>query len=752
MRRVLKRAMLFVALIGLTSLVYAQSNNEPNVSLAQIFTDGDFQQQGFGPARWLDDNSYTTVEASAAVNGARDIIQYEAATGARTVLVSARDLIPAGAAQPLALHNYAWSPDGRTLLLFTNSRRVWRANTRGDYWILNLDTKALRQLGGDAAPSTLMFAKFSPDGSRVAYVQMNNLYVESVEGGTLVQITTDGSETIINGTFDWVYEEEFFLRDGYRWSPDGSHIAFWQLDASGVGEFNLINYTDSLYSKVTPIQYPKTGTTNSAGRVGVISAEGGETVWFEPSDDLRNHYIARMEWAANSGEIVMQHLNRAQNRLEVILGDVETGTMQTVLVEEEDAWIDVRNDFRWLRDGQYFTWVSERDGWRHLYRVSRDGSDIQLITEGDFDVLSVELIDEAGGWLYYSASPQHATQRYLYRTPLFEVGEAERLSPMDEPGWHTYQMAPNAHWAFHTYATFDTPPTIELVRLPSHEVTQALVDNADLRAKVDALGRSDTRFFRVDTGEGVELDGWEMRPRDFDLEKQYPVLFFVYGEPWSQTVVDNWSLTRYLWHHMLTEHGYVVISLDNRGTPAPRGRDWRKVVYGGIGILAAADQAGAARAISRWDYVDPERLGIWGWSGGGSMSLHAIFRFPDVYHTAMSIAPVPDQRYYNTIYQERYMNTPQANSDGYRDGSPITYAHQLEGNLLLIHGTGDDNVHYQGSEALINELIRHNKYFTMMAYPNRSHGIFEGAGTTRHLYELLTRYLLTNMPPGTSSP
>ncbi len=726
----------------------AQQANPAVVTLDELFSTPAFSGDRFGPARWLDDGTgYTTLERALSAPGV-DIVRYDPATGRRDVLVAAQRLVPPGQTDPLDVDDYAWSPDGRRLLVFTNSRRVWRQNTRGDFWVLDLDGGTLRQLGGDATPSTLMFAKFSPDGTRVGYVRENNLYVEDLADGRITQLTPDGSRTIINGTFDWVYEEEFGLRDGFRWSPDGRSIAYWQLDAEGVRDFLLINNTDSLYSFVIPIQYPKAGTTNSSCRVGVVPADGGPTVWFEPSDDLRNHYVARLEWAANSDEIVMQHFNRLQNTLEVILGDARTSAMRTVLTDRDSAWVDVVDDLQWLDGGAAFTWMSEREGWRHLYRVARNGDAVEDLTPGTFDVENVAQIDEQGGWVYYVASPENPTQRYLFRAPLRGGGAAERLTPADQPGTHSYQISPDARWAIHTYSRFGTPPVIDLVRLPGHEAVRTLMDNARLRARVEALRRGPAEFFRLEVDDGVALDGWILKPSDFDPARRYPVLFYVYGEPAGQTVLDRWGGSTYLWHLMLAEQGYLVVSLDNRGTPAPRGRHWRKVIYGAVGVLASQDQAAAARQIGRWPYVDSTRLGIWGWSGGGSMTLNALFRYPDLYRTGMSVAPVPDQRYYDTIYQERYMGLPQQNAEGYRQGSPITFAEHLEGHLLVVHGTGDDNVHYQGTEALVNKLIEHNKAFTMMAYPNRSHGIFEGRGTRRHLYGLLTRFLNEHLPAG----
>ncbi len=741
-------ALLLVVFFG--SLLSAQQEDPSLLTLERIFTAREFSSERFGPARWLDDGSgYTTLESPEGEAEGTDIVRYDPESGRREILVPSEHLVPAGETTPLEIEDYVLSESGRKLLVFTNTARVWRSNTRGDYWVLDLDSWNLSKLGGDAEPSTLMFAKFSPDGGRVAYVRANNIYVEHLEDNRIVQLTEDGSQTIINGTSDWVYEEEFDLRDGFRWSPDGRLIAYWQFDSEGVRTFYMINNTDSFYPRLTAIPYPKAGETNSACRVGVVSADGGETVWINLPGDPRNHYIARMEWAAGSEEIVLQRLNRLQNTNEVILGDAENGEARTILTERDEAWVDVVDYLQWLEGGGSFTWVSERDGWRHVYIASRSGEELCLITPGEFDVISIQNIDEEGGWLYYIASPDNPGQRYLFRVPLDGSGAAERLTQADASGFHRYRISPHARWAFHTFSDFDTPPVTELVRMPGHDVVRTLVDNAELRERVNQLARRPGEFFRVDIGDGVVLDGWCIKPPDFDPQRRYPVLFYVYGEPWGQTVQDRWGGTAYLWYLMLAQRGYLVMSVDNRGTPAPRGREWRKVVYRQIGILASAEQAAAVRAvIDRWDYVDPERIGIWGWSAGGTMSLNAVFRFPDLYRTAVAVAPVSDQRYYDTIYQERYMGLPSDNEEGYRDGSPITFAHRLEGNLLIVHGTGDDNVHYQNTEALINELIRHNKRFTMMAYPNRSHGIYEGENTTRHLYELLTWYLTENLPPG----
>ncbi len=731
------------------------SGQEEALTLERLFASPEFFGERFGPARWLDGDRYTTLEPSRELRGGRDLVAYRAATGEREVLVSASDLVPPGRDQPLAVEGYHWSDDGSKLLIFTNTRRVWRTNTRGDYWVLDLegdgrDGEPLYQLGGDVPEATLMFAKFSPDGRRVAYVQANDIYVEALRDGNITPLTTDGSRTTINGTFDWVYEEEFSLQDGFRWSPDGSRIAYWQMDASGVRDFLLINNTDSLYSFTVPVQYPKAGTRNSAARVGVVSSTGGETVWMELEGDPRNHYPARMDWAASSDQVVIQYLNRLQNRLELLLGRAETGAVRAVITETDEAWVEVVDDLVWLDEGRSFTWVSEADGWRRVYRVDREDGDIRALTPPDEDILSVVKVDEEGGWLYFTASPHDPKRAYLFRAPLDPAPEAtERLTPADARGVHGYQVAPGAGWAIHTVSTFDSPPVISLVALPNHRGVRTLVDNRSLRERVATVRSGSVEFFRVAIDQELELDGWMMKPADFDPDLTYPVLTYVYGEPAGQTVRDRWGGTTMLWHHYLTQQGYVVVSLDPRGTPAPRGRAWRKVVYGEVGTHASHDVAMGIRALlEERPYLDPDRLAIWGWSGGGSQTLNCLFRHPEIFGTGMAVAPVPDQRLYDTIYQERYMGLPQDNPQGYAKGSPISYAHQLEGNLLLVHGTGDDNVHYQGTEVLMNRLIEAGKPFDMMAYPNRTHGIYEGPGTTLHVYSLLTRYLTDHVEAG----
>jgi dipeptidyl-peptidase-4 len=744
--------------LSLSTTLPAQTPDSSLLTVERIFGSGEFAADPLGDVRWIPGSAaYTRLEPDSTQRGATALVRYDAATGRREVWVPAARLVPAVDSIPLDIEDYALSPDRKRLLLFTNSQKVWRQNTRGDFWTLDLGSWQLRKLGGpDAAPSTLMFAKFSPDGGRVAYVRAHDLYVESLADGRITRLTADGSRTVINGTFDWVYEEELNLRDGFRWSPDGRRIAFWQLDASGVRDFDLIDDTDSLYSFVIPVQYPKAGTTNSAARVGVVSADGGEPVWLDVPGDPRNNYIARLEWAAGSSEVVLEHLNRAQNTIEVMLGDVASGRTRTVLTERDSAWVDVVDDLRWINGGKDFTWISERDGWRHLYVVSRDGSKTRLVTPARFDLHNprsafgqpfVVGVDSAAGWIYYTASPENAEQLYLYRSRLDGKGKQERVTPKDQPGYHLYDISPDGRWAFHVYSRLGTPSTTDLIRLPKHERVRTLVTNQRLRDRLARLKRGTAEQISVDAGDALKLDGWVMKPPGFDSTKKYPVLFYVYGEPAAQTALDQWD-PDYLWDLMLTQQGYVVATVDNRGTPSPRGRAFRKAIYKKIGLVNSADQAAAARTIRRWPWVDSTRIAVWGWSGGGSTTLSLMFRYPELYQTGMSVAPVPDERLYDTIYQERYMGLPQENEAVYREGSPLFFADRLRGNLLLVHGSGDDNVHFQGSERLINALVAANRPFTLMVYPNRSHCICEGDGTSLHLYSLLTRYLEAHVPPG----
>ena len=740
---------LLLLLFGQTVLGSAaeSATNSPWLTLDRIFTVNEFSPKHAAEFQWRKHGpGYYTLDPAA--NGGRgsDLVRNDPATGAREIVVPARLFAPPGGGSPLDVSEYTFSDDESKVLIYTNTKKVWREWSRGDYWVLDIAARTLTKIGGNAAPSSLMYAVFSPDGRRVAYVHDNDLYTQHLAEGTVTRLTTDGSDHVFNGRFDWVYEEELSLQSGLRWSPDSRSIAYWRTDTTGVPEFHLLNNTATLYPQITSFPYPKTGEMNSAVRAGVVGVNGGPTVWLKLPGDERDNYIAQMNWTGR--DLLVQQFNRLQNTNRVYLADAQTGDARLLLTEADAAWVENVNRPWWTSDEKEFVWLSERDGWQHAYLVTRANGDIFRLTKGEFDVGEIAALDRTNRWLYYLASPSNATQHYLYRVPL-GGGKPRRVTPEGQPGTHTYDISPSAEWAMHTYSSLGRPPVSDLVSLPDHKRVRLLEDNAELVQKLATLKLPATEFFQIKIPGGVALDGWRMRPPDFEAKKKYPVLFHVYGEPAGQTVLDQWG-HNYLWHALLAQQGYLVMSVDNQGTPAWRGRDWRKSVYLRLGVMPAAQQADAVRALLR-DVPQAARVAVWGWSGGASMSLNAIFRYPELYQTAMAVAPVPNCRYYDSIYQERYLGLPDDHAEAYRQASPITYAGQLKGQLLIVHGTGDDNVHYQGTEALINELVALNTPFTMMAYPNRTHAINEGEHTTRHLFGLLTQFLYDHTPRNPAS-
>ncbi|HEY0680385.1 MAG TPA: S9 family peptidase [Chitinophagaceae bacterium] len=704
-----------------------------------------------GGIKWAKDgSSYFRIEGG-------EIVKYTLPANSKSVVVSKDKLIPAGQTKQLAINNYSFTQDGKMVLVFTNTKKVWRYNTRGDYWLLDVTGNSLKQLGKSRPAASLMFAKISPDGKKVAYVSEYNVYVEDINTGAVKQLTTGGNRKFINGTFDWAYEEEFFCRDGFRWSPDSRHVAYWQIDARKVKDYLMVNTTDSIYPVAIPVEYPVAGEPPSPFRIGVVDVNTAKTQWMNiPYDAVLGSYAPRMEWAGNR-EVIVQHLNRKQNESRLLLCNVSSGQVKTIYEEKDAAWLDIVGlwDFDyhyggwdWLNNGTEFLWPSEKDGWRHLYRISIDGKKETLITKGNYDVIDISSIDEKSGYVYFFASPDNATQKYLYRSKLDGSGVAERLSPSSQPGTHNYNVSPTGAFAFHNFSNHYTPMVSELVSLPDHKSTDGTNKVNEAIAKADK-SKANVEFFRIKTAEGVEMDAWMVKPANFDSSKKYPVVFYVYTEPWGQEVKDQYGIANnFLYQGDMAKDGYFYIAIDNRGTPVPKGREWRKSVYRKIGLVNIKDQAMAAREIFKWSFIDTSRVAVWGWSGGGSATLNLMFQFPEIYKTGISVAAVGNQLTYDNIYQERYMGLPQENREDFLKGSPITYAKNLRGNLLYIHGTGDDNVHYNNAEMLLNELIKHNKQFQYMPYPNRTHSISEGEGTFQHLSTLYTTYLKKHCPPG----
>lgn len=777
----LKRPFIMAALAmfvvtGCTTTFTPESVNNP-LTLKRIYQDREFRGERSTYFTWLKDGSgYTVLEkreikadtvtansqtaTQSDIDALKDevgqdgepvtgydIVYYKPDSTGRNVMVNFEKLIPEGETKPLSIERYTWSKDGKWLMVFTNGQKVWRSRSRGDFWILNLETNQLMQLGGELpGESKLMFAKFSPDSSKVGWVKDNNVFYQPIGSNKIVQLTYDGSDIIVNGNFDWVYEEEFTIRDGFRWSPDSDSIAYWQLDTSGVKSFTMINNTDELYPTLTTFPYPKAGEQNSAVKVGVVDLSDKKTRWAELQGDNRDRYIPRISWAGDGNTLMIQDVNRPQNVNKLWAFDWKSGQLTNIYTDKDEAFLEWFYDAKFINNGKDFIWHSERDGWRHLYRISKDGQSILDLTPGEFDIVDMLAVNENKNVVYFTASPSDVSQRYLYKTSLDGSYAMSRVTPKEYEGTNSYYMSEDGSYARHSYSNFTSPSTSQVVEVESHTTIKPLIKNEKLKQKLTNETLPEHEFFQVEARDGVVLDGYIMFPPNMDKSKKYPIIFYVYGEPWGQTVKDSFRGNSYLWDAMMAQKGYIVASIDNRGTRAPKGRDWRKSIYKKLGVVTVRDQSDALTAMSdRWSFIDTNRVGVWGHSGGGTQTLNLLFRHSDQYKVGVAVAAVPDLSLYDTIYQERYSGNPKTDPESYQNSSALNFADGLEGKLLLIHGTGDDNVHYQGAERLINELIKHNKQFDFMSYPNRSHGIYEGKNTTIHLKTLISDYFLEHL-------
>ena len=714
--------------------------------------------QNSGDIKWTaDGNYYTRVKDG-------NIIQVDPVTEEETVIIEKSKFLDPKTNKILSPRSYEFNSNYTRVLIFTNTAKVWRYNTRGDYWLYDIIAGKLTKMGGSLPAQSLMFAKFSPDGTMVAYVSEHNIFTEDIGSAEITKITMDGSRKLINGTFDWVYEEEFNCRDGFRWSPDGTMIAYWQVDARKIRDYFMLNTTDSIYSQVIPVEYPKVGEPPSPVKIAVFNLKTKNTRWMEINGDPQQHYLPRMEWSGKN-QLVVQQLNRKQQESKLIYCDVEDGTSITFWAENSPAWVDLNtNDPRgwnWVNKGNDFIWISEKDGWRHIYKISRNGQTETLLTTGDYDIAEIKCIDEAHNYIYFTASPYNSTQLYLYRVNIVKPTFLERVfkgtnitkeemdpvSANGRDGTHNYQISPNGKLAYHTYSSHNVAPVKEWIRLPNN-VPLNEAKSIEATAKIDST--VNVEFVKVLTTDGITLSAWINKPKNFDPTKKYPVVFYVYGEPAASTVEDQYGAQdNFLYKGDMRADGYIQVTIDNRGSPVLKSAAWRKSIYRKIGNINIVDMAkGFEGLLAMKPYMDKQRVAVWGWSGGGSSTLHLLFRYPNLFQTGIAIAAVTNQLFYDNIYQERYMGLPQENREDFINGSPVTYAKNLKGNLLYIHGTGDDNVHYSNAELLVNELIKYNKQFQYMAYPNRSHSISEGAGTFEHLSTLYTNYLKQHCPPG----
>ena len=670
----------------------------------------------------------------------------------------------------IEIESFSFSQSKNKILLFTKSVKVWRYNTRGDYWVYDFNKNQVQKLGREMSSSSLMFAKFSPDENFVGYVSKEksesgfrnsstsvNIYLENLKNREIKKLTSsNGTKKLINGTFDWVYEEEFGCRDGFIFSEDGSRIAFWQIDANQVRDFYMINNTDSIYSYTIPVEYPKVGEDLTPARIGVINLIDEKITWMKVPGEQNKFYLPRMTWMPGRNDLMIQQLNRKQNHSKIYIANSNNGETELLMEEKDDAWVDLRSSWpyqvqagwKFINEGKEFLYTTEKDGWSHIYRFNINSKSEYLVTKGDYDVVKPLAYDEKNEMVYFIASPENPTERYLYKTSAKGNGSLNRVTPNVLEGSHNYQISTKAKYAFHSFSNYFTRPMQAIVTLPNHKFIN---DDQNMIKKFDASKKEEhpLEFFQITTVDDVTMEGWIVKPKNLNKNKKYPVLFYFYSEPAGQTGVNRYGAgNNGLYDGSLGDDGYVYVTFDGRGTPSPKGRAWRKAIYRNIGRINVRDMAMGAKAVfEKYDFIDTSRVAVHGWSGGGTATLNCLFQYPEIFHTGIAVAAVANQLTYDNIYQERYMGDPKESYQDYVDGSPIKYAKNLEGNLLYIHGTGDDNVHYQNAEMLANELIKHKKVFYMLSYPNRSHGIREDDAYP-HVRLMFTDFLRKNCPPG----
>jgi dipeptidyl-peptidase-4 len=742
-------------LVGLAQVVAASSSlaagqplPPPLESRLRAVFGGQYDEQEPGPIRWLDGGrAYARLEPVGAA-GARRIVRCATASGECQVVVSLAQLTPSGATTPLSVDDFGVSADG-SLVIATAGRTLLGWMRVCDAWLLTRDARTVRPVAREIQQLRITDA-LSPDGTRILFARQHDLYVQDVRSGRTTRLTHDGVPGDRgNGVSDWG-------GGAARWSPDGSRIAYLQSDSRRVGRYPIVESTESSYPEAAFIRLPMVGTPIVAQRLGVVGAGGGATRWIDVPVPAEGAYLEGLRWTPDSRHLLVERMARSKDHRSLLLVDPTSGEATTLLEERDPAWVDFDRDggnlylgnhgLEWL--GRRFTWLSERDGWRRVHMLSREGIASRALTPAGVDVVSVARIDARQGWLYYMASPDDPTRSALYRVSMERTVPAERLTPETE-GTHEYDVSPDARWAIHRFSTTERPTTTELVELPSHRRLRVLEDNANLQQRLDAWELPPVEFLELAV-EGAVLDAWMLRPRDFDPGGKYPVVVFVYGAT-APTVVDAWDfgLGRGLFHRALSDAGYVVVSIDNRGTHAPKGAAWRRAVFGRPSLVWTDQAAGVEQLARLRPYLDLSRVAIWGFSAGGTNTLSALFRRPDLYRVGIAVAAHSKAELANAWYQETFLRTPAQNPAGYQDASPLNFAEGLRGDLLLIHGSADDVVVQQSMDLLVNRLIELQKPFDAMVYPGRRHGLDQGPGNTRlHLHSLIARYLLEHLPPG----
>lgn len=725
------KVMLFL-IAGALALI---AQEKKQLTVEDIYGSMKFMGKSLRGAQWLPDGSaFTYLErGSDSESKLNNIYRHDIATGEVELIVEGSALGYGG--EPVSMSSYEWSPDQKYLLITGPEKQIWRHSREAPFYLLEIEEKKITALANN--DSTLQNAKLSPDGSTVAYMLNNNLYVWDIEAGKAEALTSDGSADILNAVFDWVYEEEFGSADAYRWSPDGSKIAFWRLDQTRVKPFHYMLDEMPLYNVVHSVKYPKVGEQNALVQIGVVEVKSGRMKWMDIGNET-DIYIPRIDWANSPDKLIIQRLNRKQNKMELLMVDVNSGKSQVIVTDSNpDGWVDVTDDLTILKNSDQFLWTSEQSGYRHIYLYDYSGNLVRQLTSGEWEVSAIDGVDEINGWVYFNAQKETPIENHIYRVKI-DGSDMQKIS--DSPGWHTAEFAPD-YRHFIDYASNVSTPTQVLLYKSDGEPVRMLEEN-----RIEALEEYNMvypEFLTIATTDGTELNAYMIKPADFDPNKKYPVLVFGYGGPGSQMVVNRWGGTRGLWHQMMTEKGYIVFCLDNRGTGG-RGKAFKNLAYGDISKWAVHDQIEGAKYLAGLPYVDGDRIGFWGWSGGGYLTCHLLTRGADYFKAGVAVASVTDFRNYDTIWTERYMGLLSENEAGYNSANVLEYAHLLKGKLLLIHGSGDDNVHYQNTVQFAQRLIDEGKQFDLMVYPNKNHRI-HGGNTQEHLFTKITNYFLRNL-------
>lgn len=711
----------------------AQAQQKKDITLEDIYQKGTFRAKSVWGVNWMNDGRYYSSQVSDEKNKVQDIVKYDVTTGQPVnTIIEGENLVPEGSSQPIQYDGYTFSSDEQKVLFSTETEQIYRRSSKAEFYIYDIASQKLTKLSNGGKQ---MYATFSPDAKRVAFARDNNMFVTDLSNMQETQITTNGKyNSIINGYADWVYEEEFSFAQGFHWSPDGKKIAFYTFDETNVPEFNMQMWGE-LYPQDYKFKYPKAGEANSIVTVSVYDVASGKTVKMDTGNET-DIYLPRMKWTNNPNLLSIQRMNRLQNTLEILHANASTGKADVVLKETDKAYIDVTDDLTYLKDGKHFIHSSEVKGYNHLYLYNMSGKLVRQITSGNWEVSSYVGYDEKNDRLYYMSTEVSPLERHLYSISS-KGKKKQRLT--QQAGTHRVNMSNDFKYFLDYFSAANEVPTVSLHTAKDGKLIKVLEDNSQLKNTLAQYDIAKQEFFQMKTADGTQLNGWMIKPTDFDPNKKYPVLMFVYGGPGSQTVTNSWGGNNFLWYQVLADKGMIVVSVDNRGTGA-RGAEFKKVTYANLGKYEIEDQIEAAKWLGNQAYVDKNRIGIWGHSYGGYMTLLGLTKGNGVFAAGISVAPVTSWRYYDTIYTERFLKTPQENPAGYDENSPLFFADKMQGELLLIHGTGDDNVHFQNAVAMQDALISANKQFESFYYPNRNHGVGGGI-TSLHRFKMMTNFL-----------